>query len=291
MKIKITCDSTADLSPELYKKYDIDVMPLIVSLGDDSFHDGVDIQPDNIYEYYDKTGALPKTAARSAYDYKEFFEKYTKQGYQIVHFDISSDMSATYNNASSAAKELEGVYVVDSRSLSTGTGLLVLAACDMAKEGKYTAEQIYNEMEKRVPYVQASFIIGNMKFLYKGGRCSAVQMFGANLLKIKPSILVKDGRMGVYKKYMGSHVSAIEKYCKDMLINYNSPDNTRVFITHTQVPQELVDTARKVLLDTGVFKEILETNAGCTVTSHCGKGTLGILYINDGEKLQPKDSL
>lgn len=286
MKIKITCDSTADLSKELYEKYDIGVMPLIVSLGDNSYYDMVDIVPKDIYDYYEKTGALPKTAARSAYDYKEFFEQYTKQGYQVIHFNISGEMSATHNNAVTAAKELEGVYVIDSRTLSTGIGLLVLAACDLVKEGKMTAEQIYNAIEKRVPYTQASFIIGNMKFLYKGGRCTAVQMFGANLLKIKPSILVKNGTMGVYKKYMGSHVSAIEKYCKDMLQNFDCPDPTRVFVTHTEISQDIIDVAKKVLKDSGIFKEIIETEAGCTITSHCGKGTLGILYINDGKKFQ-----
>ncbi len=282
MKVKITCDSTVDLSAELTKKYDIEIIPLIVSLGDNSYYDGIDISSKEIFEYYDKTGILPKTAARSAEIYKETFLKYTQQGYEVVHINLSSEMSASHNNARLAAQETPGVYVIDSKSLSSGSGLLGIYAAELAKTEKYSGEQIYKAVLSRVDYVQASFIVGNLKFLHKGGRCSTVAMLGANLLKIKPSILVENGKMRVDKKYMGSVQSAYYKYAKDVLTKFDNPDKKRIFITYTSTEPEILAVIKKAIAENYQFEEIIETEAGATITGHCGRGTLGILYINDG---------
>lgn len=283
MKVKVTCDSTVDLSKELIEKYNLTVIPLTVSLGDDDFLDGVDVNADDIYNYYDKSGALPKTAARSIEAYKDMFKEWTDQGYEVVHVSLSSEMSASFNNSRLAALEVPGVYPVDSQSLSTGVGLLAIYASELAQSGKYSAEQIQKMAEARTPFIQASFIIGNMKFLYKGGRCSAVAMFGANLLKIKPSIVVEDGKMRVDKKYMGSMQSALAKYVKDILAKFNNPDKKRIFITYSSDMGDIPAMVKNAILETVPFQEVLETRAGATITGHCGKNTLGILFINDGE--------
>lgn len=282
MKVIVTSESTCDLSKEILDKYNIKTLPLIVSLGDDNFLDGVNVSPQDIFDYFKKTGGLPKTAARSIEDYKDLFKQYTDLGYEVVHIGISSELSASYNNSRLASLEIPNVYTVNSESLSTGVGLLAIYAAELAMTNKYTGEQIKNMVEKRVHAVQASFIIGNMKFLHKGGRCSAVAAFGANLLKIKPSIIVDNGKLRVGKKYMGPSANVISKYAADILSTYNNPDKTRAFITYSSATQEMIDAAKKVLEDSKLFKEILITHAGATITGHCGENTLGVLYINDG---------
>ena len=280
--VKITCDSTADLD-YLFEKRNIGVLPLAVTLGDNNFYDGVDITPPDIFEYVKKTGILPKTAARSEDDFYEFFKKYTDNGDSVIHFNISSKFSASNEMANKAASRLENVYVVDSYNLSTGTGLLVLDAADMADSGA-DAKQIFNRVNARKDSVQASFVVDTMEYLRKGGRCSSIASFAASVLKIKPSIWVKDGAMSVGKKYMGNFDKVILKYVEDTLKTFNAPDLTRIFITHTYADDKTVESVRNRILEIAPFKEVLETKAGCTVTSHCGKNTLGILYINDGEK-------
>ena len=283
-KIKITADSTIDLSPELIKKYDIATIPLVVNLDDKTFYDGVDITPDDIYKYFDETGILPKTGARSPEDFKEFFQKYLDEGYEIVHISLGSDLSCCYQNINIAVQDLKGVYTVDSQSLSTGTGLLVLYACELAKTGKYSAQEIAEKVAKRVPGCQASFIIEKLKFLHKGGRCSMLAMLGANLLKIKPSIQVVNGKNVVGHKYFGNMVNCVKKYVEDTLKTYNNPDHTRVFITYSTATPEMIEAAQQVLQEYGKFKEILVTKAGATINAHCGKNTLGVLYLNDGDE-------
>ena len=279
--VKITCDSTADLE-YLFEKRNIDVLPLLVTLGENNYYDGVDITPPDIFEFVKKTKILPKTAARSEEDYYNFFKKHIDNGDSVVHFNISSKFSASNEIAKKAAARLENVYVVDSYNLSSGTGLLVLYAADLADQGA-SAEEIYNAVEKRIPSVQASFVVDTMTYLHKGGRCSGIAKFIATVLRIKPMILVKNGEMVVGKKYMGSFDKIILKYVEDILNSFNNPDYSRIFITHTyadpQIVQNVADTIKKIAPS---FKEIIETKAGCTVTSHCGKNTLGILYINDG---------
>ena len=284
MKVKITADSTIDLTPELIEKYDIAILPLVVNLGDDTYYDGVDIKPDDIYKYFDETGNLPKTGARSPEDFKDFFKKYLDEGYEVFYLGIGSDLSCTFQNASLAAQELENVYPVDSACLSSGSGLLVLYAAELAKTGKYSAKEIAEKVAKRVPHVQASFVIEKLKFLHKGGRCSMLSVLGANLLKIKPCIQVVDGKNTVTRKYFGNMINCVKKYAEDTLNTFNTPDHTRVMITYSTATEEMIQTAKSILEQYGKFKEILVTQAGSVINSHCGKNTLGVLYINDGDE-------
>lgn len=279
--VKITCDSTADLD-YLFAERGIDFLPLIVTLGEKSYYDGIDITPPDIFSFVDEKNILPKTAARSEEDFYEFFSKYTEQGHSVVHFNISKSMSASNEMANKAASRLKNVYVIDSANLSTGIGLLVLYAADLAEKG-LTAKEIYDLTKARVPFVQASFVVDTMKYLHKGGRCSGIARFAASVLRIKPMILVKDGAMVVGKKYMGNFDKIITKYVEDTLNTFNTPDLTRIFITHTYANPETVKAVREEIKKRANFKEIIETKAGCTVTSHCGKSTLGILYINDSK--------
>ncbi len=285
MKIKVTADSTCDLPLSVREKYNIDVMPLHVALGEDDFLDGVTIQPENIYDYYKKTKNLPKSGARSAEEYKEFFKRFTDEGYAVIHYNISDSMSASHANAKAAASELKNVYTVDSASLSTGTALLMLDACDMAAEGM-SAEEIVKRSVKRAPYVQASFVVDTLEFLYKGGRCSSLQYLGANLLSLKPCIEVKNGAMGVARKYMGRYTRCIRKYVEETLKIFGNPDKKRCFVTHTKMEDGITEAVIEQVAQSGVFDEIIETTAGCTITTHCGAGTLGILFINDGGKVK-----
>ena len=277
--VRITADSTADLE-ELFKKENIAVMPLVITLGEKDYLDGETVNPKDIFEFYEREHALPKTAARSVEDYVKFFEELTAQGDEVVHYTISQTMSSSYNNALIAAAEVGGVYVVDSMSLSTGIGLLVLKGCDLAKKGR-SAKEIFEICTSLTPYVQASFVVDTMEYLYKGGRCSGVAKFFAGALKIKPTILLKDGKMVVGQKYMGSFSKNIVKYVEATLSRCNTPDFRRIFITHTYSSAEDVAAVRAKIQEIfPQFEEIIETHAGCTVTSHCGKNTLGILYIN-----------
>ena len=281
MKIKITTDSVADLNNEIYEKYDIGVLPLYVRLGDNEYKDGVNITTNDIYSYVAETNKLPKTAAISALEYQEKFEEYLQSGYDaIVHISLSNEMSVTHNNAKTASEQIKNVYVVNSKSLSTGVGLLVLYACELRDAG-LSAQEIVNKLEERVPFVQASFILDKLNYLHKGGRCSSVALLGANLLKIKPNIEVKDGKMGVSKKYIGKFDKSLPNYINDTLAKFNNYDTKRVFVTHTKIDQKYVDMAKEILRNNTNFEEIIETTAGSTITSHCGENTIGILYFNN----------
>lgn len=280
MAVKVTSDSTADLG-KYFAERGIAVTPLTVLLGDRTGLDGTEITPADIYEYFDKTMATPKTSAVSPEEYRRFFAEQTADGSEVVHFTISSDMSACYANAVSAAKEFKGVYVVDSRNLSTGIGLLVLYADDLAKAGLSGAE-IKEKAEARRGAVRASFVVDNMTFLYKGGRCSGVAAFFASVLRIKPCIAVVDGKMVVGKKYMGSTDKAIIKYAADITKSCPNPDPKYVFVTHSSARPEVVETVKREVLAAWPDVNIIETVAGATITSHCGKGTLGVLFFADG---------
>lgn len=280
--IYITSDSTTDLG-DLVEKRGVKVIPLAVVLGSDTFDDGVNVHPSDIYDFVAKTGVLPKTAARSAEEHREFFSSIIKSDDDaIVHFTISSNLSVTYGNACQAAKDFKNVYVVDTQSLSTGGGLLVLHACDLRDQG-LSAKEIYEKCSSRVPAVEASFFVETMDYLYKGGRCSGLAKFFAGALKIKPSLLLKDGKITVGKKYRGKAVKFADEYVRNVFEMFPHPDLTRIFITHTDADPEVVEIIRSEIVKRFNFKEILETKASATVTSHCGKGTIGILYINDGE--------
>ncbi|MCM1289175.1 MAG: DegV family protein [Corallococcus sp.] len=282
MKIKISADSTCDLSKELLEKYNVGIMPLFVALGENNLLDGESIAPDDIYEYYNRTKKLPKSASRSVDDYYDFFCGLLNDGYDaVVHFTISADMSASFDNAAKASEKLKNVFVVDSRSLSTGIGLLVLDACDMVAQGK-SAKYISERAEKRIGAVEASFVIDSLEFLYKGGRCSSLAYFGANLLQLKPSIIVKDGKMGTWNKFQGKYERCVQKYVETVRKTYVNPDKKRCFVTHTALPAGIAESVVETVKSWGIFDEVLETFAGCTVTTHCGAGTIGVLFINDG---------
>ena len=279
MKIKITSDSTCDLSPELLEKYDISIVPLYVTMGDKTKKDGLEVNPEDIYAHVKATGKLPSTSAPNLGDYEEEFKKWTAQGCEVVHFNISSDFSSAYQNALTAASEFAGVYVVDTRNLSTGSGLVVLHGAELARQGKSAAE-IKAACDAMTGRVEASFVVDSIDYLYKGGRCSSVAALGANLLKLKPLIEVIDGKMKAGKKYRGSIDKVILSYAADKLRGRDDIDKHRIFITHTKCSELTVQQVRKKINEISPgFEEILETTAGCTVTSHCGPGTLGVLFI------------
>ena len=279
-RILITSDSTTDLSPELREKYNIKIMPLIVNLNDVDHVDGKDITPEMIYENYERNRSLPKTAAPNPNDCADFFRQYVEQGYDIVHFTISSEMSSTYQNSVVAAADFDNVYVVDSRNLSTGGGLLVIRAAELAASGM-RAGMIAEECRRLAPYVDASFVIDSLEFLHKGGRCSTVALLGANLMNFKPCIIVKDGAMTVGKKYRGKFDAVLLKYIADRIGDGSDIVKDHVFITHAGCDRSVVDACVEKLRSLGDFPNIHITRAGCTVSSHCGRNTLGVLFIRN----------
>lgn len=281
-KVIIASDSTCDLSPELIERYGVKILPLGVTLGENNYTDGVDVDPDMIYAHYEKTGELPKTAAVNIADFESFFGECVEAGYSVVTFTIGSAMSSTYNNARLAAESFEDVYVVDTKNLSTGGGLLVLAACDMAADGK-TAREIADECSALADRVDASFVIDNLEFLHKGGRCSALAVLGANVLQLKPCIMVREGKMGVGKKYRGRFDVVLKSYINDMVGDASDIRTERIFVTHAGCDESIVKACVEQVSALGVFREVLVTRAGCTISSHCGRNTLGVLFIKNGE--------
>ena len=279
MKVKITSDSTCDLSRELLEKHDIALLRILITLGDRTGRDGVDITSDDICGYVETSGQLAKTSAVGIAEYGDFFRYWTQQGYSVVHFSLGAGFSSTYRNACLAAQELEHVFVVDSANLSTGQGLLVLLGAEMAEKGA-SAEEIYKTCTETAPRVEASFVIDSLDYLYKGGRCSALAAFGSNLLKIKPCIEVKNGLMEPTKKYRGRIDNVFLHYVEDRLSGREDIDKSRAFVTHTpcskESVQKVIERVRELAPD---FGEILETDAGATVTTHCGPNTLGVLFI------------
>lgn len=279
-KIAISLDSACDLSKELIEKFDFKIIPFGVNLGDKFFYDG-EISPEEIFEYADNNKTLPKTNAVNEEAFKEHFAKILNDYDAIIHFDISSEMSSAYQNAVNASKNFKNVYVVDSRTLSTAISLEAIYAKKLTETMDDPAK-IVELVKKRIPAVQASFVIERLDYLYKGGRCSGLALLGANLLKIRPEIEVLNGNMKNTEKFRGKMADCVTKYCRATLEKYNHPDKSVIFITHSVADKELVDAAKAVVSEYG-FENVYETTAGCTVSSHCGKNTLGILYINDGE--------
>ena len=278
LDIIITSYRTTELSKDLCERYKITVIPLCITLGDKLYSYGVDITPDDIYAHHDRTGELPKTTATNVGDCLDFFSQFTSQGKTVIHFTISSEMSSTYNNACMAAEELGNVYIIDTKNLSTGGGLLVITAAELLNQG-LPVEEIVEKTRETVARVDASFVIDNLEYLYKGGRCSAVAMLGANLLKLKPCIQVKNGKMDVAKKYRGRYADVLKQYVVDKIGDYSDIDLDRVFVTHAGCDPQLVNDIVELVKKTAPFKEVFLTRAGCTVSSHCGANTLGVLFI------------
>lgn len=279
-KIRICADSTCDLSPELIEKYNITITPLQIFLGDKDYTDQKDIFPQTIYDYVAKTGILPKTAAVSVGTYTDVFTELKKDCDEIIHFTISSEMSSCYQNTKLAAEEIGGIYVVDSRTLSCGIGHLAIEAAIMAQDETKTGQEIFDYVTSLVDRLNVSFVINSVNYLYKGGRCSGVAAVGANLLKLKPLIEVHSGKMDMAGKYRGNMKHVVKKYILDRL---TLPDvkfkRDRIFVTCTCTDYDLPNYAKEIVESLGLFDEVLITIAGSTVTSHCGKDTLGILYI------------
>lgn len=278
MKIAISAESTIDMPKELLEKFDIKVVPFSILMGEDLVLDNEEV-PKKIFEYVSKTKVLPKTSAVNEAQYSEHFDKLLKDYDAVVHISLSSEMSSAYSNAVNSAKTRKNVFVIDSLSLSTGIGLLALYAKKLADSG-LSPEGIVEKVKTRVPNLQVSFVLNRLDYLYKGGRCSALAMFGANLLKLRPEILVKDGKMNFSKKFRGTYERVAENYVIDILETFKEPDLENVFLTYTTAPQALIEAIKNILHNRG-FKNIYVTTAGGTITSHCGEECLGILYIND----------
>ena len=279
--VKIISDSTCDLSRELLERYDVDIVPLHVLMGDSEYEDGVDIMPDEIYAWSDANKTTPKTSAASLERVIEIFKPYIDNGQEIVSFSISEDMSTSANVMRLAARELnaeERIKVINSANLSTGIGLQVFEAALMAKEGK-TAEEIERRIEEIKPRIRTSFVVDTLTYLYRGGRCSGLAAMAGGVLKLHPRISVADGKMSPGKKYRGNISKAVMDYVKDMEESLKNAELSRAFITHSGCDRQLLDTVRSYLEGLGVFEEILETRAGGVISSHCGPGTLGVLFI------------
>ena len=281
MKIAISAESTIDLPKELLSLYNIHTLPYTIILGDKEYLDG-EILPEQIFKFYEDTKTLPKTSAINSLQYQEHFNSLLKDYDGVIHFCLSSEISSSCKNAMEAAEKFKNVYVVDTKSLSTGIALQAIYASKLIKDG-LDINDIYESVLKRVSYVQASFVLKKLEFLYKGGRCSALSYFGANLLQIRPQIILKDGKMGPHKKYRGNMEKVVKSYCDDTLEEFNNPDLSIGFVTYTTASDEMLEIAKNSLINRG-FKKIYCTKAGATISSHCGENTLGILYINDGDK-------
>ena len=276
--IRVSADSTCDLSPQLLEEYDIETLPLYVVMEGRSYQDGVDLTPDGLFQKVQASGKIGSTAAIHVEEYLSFFTHMKDTCETVIHFTISSEMSSCCQNARIAAAEVGGVYVIDSRNLSTGIGLLVLRACELARQGM-AAEVIVSYIENMAGRVDASFIPDSLEYLKMGGRCSSLAALGANLLRIKPCIQVRDGVMGVGKKYTGSQEKVLLKYVGDRLLHLEDVDLSRVFITHSGMDDPaLVDKVKDAVLSAAPFEEVLVTRAGCTISNHCGPNTLGVLF-------------
>ena len=280
--IKISCDSTADLSPELYERYNISRLPMYIIIGGKEYADGIDLTSDQLFDLVDSTGELPSTAAQSIDDFTTYFSrlKYENPGCELIHFTISSGFSTTFNVAELAAKEMDGVYVIDSKNLSSGIGQSVIEACEMAAKGIPAPEIVKTIEEEIIPKVDTSFTLDTLKYLAKGGRCSSVAALGANLLQLKPCIEVVDGKMRVGKKYRGKYDRVVRQYVCDRLANIEDIRPDRIFVTSSHCAQEYIDAAYEEVSKLNYFKEILVTQAACTVSSHCGPNTIGVLFIH-----------
>ncbi|MBR4308077.1 MAG: DegV family protein [Oscillospiraceae bacterium] len=277
MRFIISSDSTCDLSPEQIRDMGISIKPLIVNMGDKSYHDG-EISPQAIYDHVAAGNPLCTTSAIPVGEYEEYFAKLLEQDLPVIHINLGSGFSSCYQNACIAASEAENVYCIDSQNLSTGQGLVVLEACRLAQT-ETDAESLCEKLRAFTARVDASFLLDRLDYMVKGGRCSMVKALGANLLRLKPCIEVVDNKMGMGKKYRGAYAKSIESYVRERLAEPEKLEHHEIFITHTKVDPEIIDIVRKTVEECCNFENIYETTAGGTITCHCGEGTLGILYV------------
>ena len=275
----ITADSVCDMPKELLERYQVRMIPLTISEGDHSYKDGVDFTPDDIYELYDSQHLLPKTSAISPQEFIDFFTPLTQDGSEVVHIDISSACSATYQNACMAASELEGVYPVDSLHLTLGQGLLVIEACRLRDAG-LSAREIAEQLPAYREKIVTSFVVDTLEYLWKGGRCSGLTAFGANLLQVRPCLELREGEIKVARKYRGTMQKVYTQYIRDYLSRENI-DTRMGFLVHSgRISQETLDQLRQLILELVPFSEVPIVRAGCTVTSHCGPGTIGVIFAS-----------
>lgn len=278
MNIKITSDSTCDLSAELLEKHNISLFPLTVIKNDEAFLDGVTIHPDEIFTHVAAGGSLCSTTAGSVGEYQELFAKYAGDYDAVVHINIGSGFSSCYQNARLAAMEFDNVLVIDSQNLSTGQGLVVLKACELAKSAS-SLEEMESILNEFTPKVEASFLLDQLAYMVKGGRCSSAAALGANLLNLKPCIEVKDGKMSVVKKYRGNYAKCLASYVKDRLSNREDLVRDTLFVTRTPVTDDCLQAVKDAVDEHADFQDIHWTMAGCTISCHCGPGTLGVLFV------------
>ena len=277
MNIKILSDSTCDLSQELLAQHDVTLVPLTVVKADEQFKDGVTITPADIFAHVAAGGDLCSTSANSVGEYEDFFNEYAPKYDGVLHINIGSGFSSCYQNACIAAEDFANVKVVDSKNLSTGQGLVVLEACRLAKECA-SLDELHEKVQAFTEKVESSFLVDKLNYLAKGGRCSAVAALGANLLNLKPCIDVKDGKMGVSKKYRGKYHKCLADYVKERLADRDDIRRDVLFVTKTSVSDEEYAAVMEAVKAYGNFDTVYETTAGCTVSCHCGPGTLGVLF-------------
>ena len=279
MKIRMTADSTCDLTPELIRRYSIGIAPLSVIIDGEVFHDGVDVTPRDIFRAAE-AGKSVRTAAVNTYEYKEFFREQLKNCDQLVHVCLSSEFSTSYADAVEASREVKNVFVVDSRNLSTGSGLLVLEGIRMIREeGADDGSALAEALRARTGLVCSSFVLRTIDYLWRGGRCSGLEALGAKMLHIRPSIIVADGKMHPGEKYRGRYEHYLKHYIRDVLENDSSIDFSRVFVVHSPSEEGLVRFAIDTVKSYGLFREVLEAMAGCTICTHCGPDTLGLMFM------------
>lgn len=278
MRIKIISDSTCDLSKELVEKYDIAIVPLTIIKNGQAYADGITITPADIFAHVAAGGDLCSTTAMNAGEYSEYFSKYSSEYDGVLHINISSEFSSSYQNACLAAEDFDNVRVVDSRNLSTGQGLVVLHACKLAPECS-SLDELHQKVQAFTEKIEASFMLDQLAYMVKGGRCSSAAALGANLLGLKPCIEVKNGKMSVVKKYRGNYAKCLASYVKDRLANRDDLDQDTLFVTSTPVSDECQQAVADAIKEYGSFDNIFWTEAGCTVSCHCGPGTLGVLFV------------
>ncbi|NLG25483.1 MAG: DegV family protein [Clostridiales bacterium] len=281
MNIKVTADSTCDLSPALIGESGIALAPLIVIKDGREHRDGVDIAPSDVFEHVRRGGALCTTAAPNVEIYRTLFQEQLRTHDAVVHLSIGSEFSSSHPNACLAAAEFDTVRVIDTRNVSTGQGLVALKAVELAGEGM-EPDALCKALDEYAARVETSFVIDRLDYMAKGGRCSAIQLLGANLLSLKPCIEVQKGKLQVVKKYHGSLERCLRQYLRERLERRTDIDRSRAFITHTPMPEEALRAARETVMKLGGFDRVDETEAGCTISCHCGPGTLGVMFARKG---------
>ena len=278
MKIKILSDSTCDLPAQLLEKYNISLVPLTVVKDGKEYKDGITITPANIFEHVAAGGELCSTSAANIGEYTDIFEKYAGEYDAVIHINLGSGFSTCYQSACLAAEEFDNVRVIDSKNLTAGQGFVVLKACELA-ETMDDLDAIVEELNAFTEKVEVSFVVDKLDYLVKGGRCSSAAALGANLLGLKPCIEVKDGKMSVVKKYRGNYAKCLTTYVKERLEGREDIDHSKLFVVQTVVSEECYNGVMEAVNAYGNFETVYENTAGCTISCHCGPGTLGILFV------------